>query len=465
MSYILSLLKSRITWFLTAVTTVVGTQFTPLAKDITNPVFKEFSERVCEFRKAELAADESRFTILISPLAADNEKWHTNLVVDALRTDRAFRPVIICQSLSVDDPNYPEAATEAAIKHGAGLIVNNRADLLIFGKVVNANETFEVFVINENGGCERRPKPVALKGGFLSGDFLKEMTQALVAITIEQIAAACFAPRDMDWSLFAKRIDKLGVLIERAGGILSPDLVWDISQHYSTALAVLYGSGQGDVWYERGTNFNSRLLEKSEQEKNDLHRFVARNVHAELLGARATATEKHDDRAAAISAYDKAIEIADRKNPPNTLGEAFNNRGVLYSNSGDSVHAIADFTESIELDKKSAVSYSNRGHEYSSAGNYAGALADFNEAIRIDPKWVHAYNGRGDAYRRMGEYAKAIVDYDEAIRRDPKFALAFYGRAMAKSKMDDHRGSEADIAAAKALDADVPQLFTKRYPQ
>jgi hypothetical protein len=308
MSYILSLLKSRIAWLVTGVSTLLYAQFAPLTKDITNPVFREISERVCEFRRAELPLDETRFTILISPLAADNEKWHTNLVVDALRTDKAFRPVIICQSLSVDDPNYPEAATDAAIKHGSNLIVNNHADLLIFGKVVSANETFEVFVINENGGCERRPKPVALKGGFLSGEFLKDMTQALVAITIEQIAAACFAPRDMDWSLFAKRIDKLGVLIERAGGILSPELVWDISQSYSMAMSVLYDSGQGEVWYERGTNFNGKLLAKSETEKNDLHRFAARKVHAELLGARASATGNNDDRTAAISAYDKAAE-------------------------------------------------------------------------------------------------------------------------------------------------------------
>jgi tetratricopeptide (TPR) repeat protein len=55
----------------------------------------------------------------------------------------------------------------------------------------------------------------------------------------------------------------------------------------------------------------------------------------------------------------------------------------------------------------------------------------------------------------------AVADYDEALKLNPKQAASLYGRGLAKFKKGDAGGSEADIAAAKAIQADVVEEFAR----
>ena len=75
--------------------------------------------------------------------------------------------------------------------------------------------------------------------------------------------------------------------------------------------------------------------------------------------------------------------------------DAYYNRGVAYSDKGDTDRAIADFTEAIRLDPKYANAYVNRGVAYGDKGENDRAIADYTEAIRLDPKFAHAYCNRG----------------------------------------------------------------------
>lgn len=73
--------------------------------------------------------------------------------------------------------------------------------------------------------------------------------------------------------------------------------------------------------------------------------------------------------------------------------------------------------------------YHNRSLAWSNKKEYDRAIADSSEAIRLDPKSAAAYNNRGYAQRKKKEYEIAIVDYSEAIRLDPKLAIAYCNRA------------------------------------
>lgn len=45
--------------------------------------------------------------------------------------------------------------------------------------------------------------------------------------------------------------------------------------------------------------------------------------------------------------------------------------------------------------------------------------------------------------------------------RSPEMASALYGRGLARMKKGDHAAGEADIAAAKALKADIVAEFSR----
>ena len=55
---------------------------------------------------------------------------------------------------------------------------------------------------------------------------------------------------------------------------------------------------------------------------------------------------------------------------------------------------------------------------------------------------------------------RAIADYDAALHLEAKRATALYGPGTAKLKKGDASG-DADIAAAKAIKADIAEEFAR----
>ena len=54
--------------------------------------------------------------------------------------------------------------------------------------------------------------------------------------------------------------------------------------------------------------------------------------------------------------------------------------------------------------------YYNRGCAYADKGNYDKAIADLTETIQMNPQLAEAYYNRGLAYSRKGEKTKAEED-------------------------------------------------------
>jgi tetratricopeptide (TPR) repeat protein len=61
----------------------------------------------------------------------------------------------------------------------------------------------------------------------------------------------------------------------------------------------------------------------------------------------------------------------------------------------------------------------------------------------------------------MGQWDSAIDDYNEALQFNPKLASSLYGRGLAKLKKGDTTGGDADIAAAKAIEANIAADFAR----
>src|SRR4029077_16859301 len=80
---------------------------------------------------------------------------------------------------------------------------------------------------------------------------------------------------------------------------------------------------------------------------------------------------------------------------------------------------IVACTQSINSGKwkghNQALNYGNRGNAYSAKGDHDRAIADYTQVINLDPKSAIAYNNRGLAYRAKGDLDRAIADYNQAI--------------------------------------------------
>jgi tetratricopeptide (TPR) repeat protein len=76
------------------------------------------------------------------------------------------------------------------------------------------------------------------------------------------------------------------------------------------------------------------------------------------------------------------------------------------------------------------------------------------------PNNAATLDSRGFIYLKMTQFDAAVSDFDAALQVDPKLAFALYGRGLAKLKNEDAAG-ETDIAAAKALQADIAQEYLR----
>ena len=69
----------------------------------------------------------------------------------------------------------------------------------------------------------------------------------------------------------------------------------------------------------------------------------------------------------------------------------------------------------------------------------------------VRPNDAQILAARGFTYLKMGSLDDAVADYDAVIRVEPKAAMPLFGRGVAKRLKGDAAGSEADIAAARAI--------------
>jgi tetratricopeptide (TPR) repeat protein len=61
----------------------------------------------------------------------------------------------------------------------------------------------------------------------------------------------------------------------------------------------------------------------------------------------------------------------------------------------------------------------------------------------------------------MGQWDSAIADYSSALRLDPRLASSLYGRGLAKLKKGGTADGDADISAAKAIEAKIVEEFAR----
>lgn len=157
----------------------------------------------------------------------------------------------------------------------------------------------------------------------------------------------------------------------------------------------------------------------------------------------------------AIRDYDNAISL----NPNDAV--AFNDRGTSYRATEQYALAIEDYDQAIRLNPKNAMAFNNRCLAKAVLGQLEQGLADCNESLRLRPDNANTLASRGFAYLKLKRYTAAIADYDAELRINPGNPFTLFGRGVAKRMKGLSSGGDADIAAAKAIKADIADKMAK----
>jgi tetratricopeptide (TPR) repeat protein len=158
--------------------------------------------------------------------------------------------------------------------------------------------------------------------------------------------------------------------------------------------------------------------------------------------------------------YDRAIQDYDQAIKLKPSAEVHFNRGNAYLGKGQHDHAIDAYNQALKLKPDFAAAFDNRCWARAVVGILRPALADCNEALRLMPNNAATLDSRGFVFLKLTQFDAAVSDYDAALRVNPKRAFALYGRGLARLKNADPSG-EADIAEAKALQADIAEEYAR----
>lgn len=97
---------------------------------------------------------------------------------------------------------------------------------------------------------------------------------------------------------------------------------------------------------------------------------------------------------------------------------------------GNHATAIALFTQILSANPQSARDYNNRGLVYFQSGELDKAIADYNRALRIDDTLDSVYNNRANYYAAQGKFLEAILDYDAALDLNPANGRAWLNQGI-----------------------------------
>ncbi len=144
-----------------------------------------------------------------------------------------------------------------------------------------------------------------------------------------------------------------------------------------------------------------------------LERQSSPNLQPELLPDRCLrsygkAKAKQGDYISAIASLSHLID----RHPDNAID--YNNRGLIYFQSGQLLKAIADYDKAIQLNPQLASAYNNRANYYAASGSLNMAIADYDRALDLNPSHVRAWINRAITWRDLGKYIEALEDLEVA---------------------------------------------------
>ena len=118
----------------------------------------------------------------------------------------------------------------------------------------------------------------------------------------------------------------------------------------------------------------------------------------------------------------------------------------------DRESAAADFDKASDLDPSLTRAFDERGRLYLETGDTRRAIEEFTKSIRLKAT-TDGYYARGLAYEKVGDHQKAVADFDEAIAEMRDSPYAYRARAFSKEALGDTEGARIDRETALRIEA------------
>lgn len=124
--------------------------------------------------------------------------------------------------------------------------------------------------------------------------------------------------------------------------------------------------------------------------------------------------ESHENKAAAIEDYQKALAIQ------NNFAPLHRDIGLLYFETKDYEASITHLSKAAELGLKDAQLFNFLGISYSRVGAGEKAIENYREALAINPNLAEAHLNLGRAYQTLGQRSEGQIEYETACRLESK---------------------------------------------
>ena len=97
------------------------------------------------------------------------------------------------------------------------------------------------------------------------------------------------------------------------------------------------------------------------------------------------------------------------------------NLGSTLAAKGDIDAAIAEFQESVAINRNNFDAFNNLGLAYSGKGDLDAAIREYQQALLIKPEYPGGHNNLGVAFGKKGNLDAAILEFQEALQINPRF--------------------------------------------
>ncbi len=235
--------------------------------------------------------------------------------------------------------------------------------------------------------------------------------------------------------------------------------------------ALALNSADADALYNRGSGLMA-LGRWQEALVSFDAALVIRPVYANARFNRAAVLAAMGDLDGALEGY--AGLLAAKPENPDVLirmADLLNNRGLILTDTGRPLDALADFERALSLDPRHGPAMLNKGGALFALGRFEEALAGadiliaahdpsqppapylaeafnnranalksllrFDEALEayglaldVRPDYAEAHYNRADTLKQLHRLDEAVAGYDEAIRLKPDFAEAYWNKAL-----------------------------------
>ncbi len=147
---------------------------------------------------------------------------------------------------------------------------------------------------------------------------------------------------------------------------------------------------------------------------------------------------------------------------PDRVPIAYNNRGLVYYQTGQFDKAVADFQKAVTLRSSYIDAYSNLGMAFFKSGRLDEAIANLEKAIALDPAYYKAYNNRALVFGAMGKFDKALEDYNRVIVLQPSSPQAYYNPGILHAQAGLFDQAIEYFSQSIALDPEYADAYNSR---